>query len=204
MHPEPQVSSLVQIADVQQDWRCDVSRDRPVRTIDGREVIGHSQRRDGNSFARNLIGGRDLAGRELGIGQHPGRAPCAPPIEHAAHGIALIGIPLGMTLVADIVNRQHHRRTRPQRRGVRGRVNHIHPSPRSSARQTHRAPSEIGRRMPGLADVREIRRHRVAVATECHQFKPRIDGFQGRHERRDITTNAGRWRAERATIDTHA
>jgi hypothetical protein len=37
--------------------------------------------------------------------------------------------------------------------------------------------------MPGLADVREIPRHRVAVATECDQFKPGIGRFEGRHER---------------------
>jgi hypothetical protein len=56
--------------------------------------------------------------------------------------------------------------------------------------------------MPGLADVREIRRHGVAIPPECDEFKPGIGRFEGRHERRHIPTNAGRGRCKCTTVYT--
>jgi hypothetical protein len=58
-----------------------------------------------------------------------------------------------VTLVADIVNRHHDGRRRPERRCVGGGVNQVDTSPCCRARKADEVPAGIGRRVRRLVDV---------------------------------------------------
>ena len=71
------------------------------------------------------VGGVDLRRRERRIGHHSRRRPRAGAIERPPQPVAPVGIPLGMALVAHVVNRHHDRCADADRCRVGGRVQQI-------------------------------------------------------------------------------
>ena len=99
----------------------------------------------------------DLATRELGNSEDVRGGAGAPPVEGSTQPVPAVGIPLGMALVADVVNRQDDRHGGVQRRRVGGGVNQIDVRAPRRARQADGGPSQVGRRVPGLGHVLDSR-----------------------------------------------
>ena len=121
------------------------------------------------------------------------RNPRASPVKGAPEPVPAIWIPLRVAFVADVVNGEDGRHGGMEWRRVGRSVDEIDSSAARDPRQTDGGPSQVGRRMPGLRDPLNARRHRVGFSTERNQIERRTDRQQRTDQLRCIAANAGGW-----------